>query len=69
MSIDFKCLVWKRVWKISFFGLKQGQDLENRAVHPIKNSQEYPPPPGLHVSDSFHLSTLSYFIKNIDSPL
>ena len=68
MSMDFKCLVWKRVWKISFFGLKQGQDLENRAVHPIKNSQESPPR-GLHVSDSFHLSTLSYFIKNIDSPL
>ena len=45
MSMDFKCLVWKRVWKISFFGLKQGQDLENRAVHPIKNSQESPPPP------------------------
>ena len=67
MSMDFKGLVWKRVWKISFFGLKQGQDLENRAVHPIKNSQEYSP--GLHVSDSFHLSTLSYFIKNIDSPL
>ena len=28
-----------------------------------------PPPGGLHVSDSFYLSTLSYFIKNIDSPL
>ena len=43
LGMDFKGLVWKRVSKISFFGLKQDQDLENRAVHPIKNSQEYPP--------------------------
>ena len=31
---DFKGLVWKRVWKITFFGLKSGQDLKNRAAHP-----------------------------------
>ena len=35
---------------MSFFGLKQGQDLEKPAAHPTKNSQEYPshrpPPPG-----------------------
>ena len=27
---------------MTFFGLKQGQDLENRAAHPTKNSQVYP---------------------------
>ena len=35
--------VWKRVWKITFFGPKSGQDLKNRAAHPTKNSQECPP--------------------------
>ena len=41
---DFRDLVWKRVWKITFFGLKTGQDLKNRAVHP---HQEFPGvPPG-----------------------
>ena len=27
---------------MTFVGLKKGQDLENRAAHPTKNSQEYP---------------------------
>ena len=30
---------------MAFFGLKLGLDLEMRAVHPTKNSNEYPPPP------------------------
>ena len=43
-GIDFRGLVWKRVRKISFFGPKKGQDLENRAAHP---HQEFPGvPPG-----------------------
>ena len=25
--------VWKQVWKMTFFGLKYGQDLENRVAH------------------------------------
>ena len=41
--MDFRGLFWKRVWVITFFGLKSGQDLKNRAAHPAKNSQEYPP--------------------------
>ena len=32
--MDFRGLVWKRVWKITFFGLKSGKDLKNRAAHP-----------------------------------
>ena len=32
--MDFRGLVYKRVWKITFFGLKSGQDLKNRAAHP-----------------------------------
>ena len=39
MDMDFRGLVWKRVWKITFFGLKSGQDLENQAAHP---HQEFP---------------------------
>ena len=31
------------MWKMTLFGLKYGQDLENRVAHPTKNSQEYPP--------------------------
>ena len=43
-SMDFRGLVWKRLWRITFFGLKSGQDLKNRAVHP---NQEFPGvPPG-----------------------
>ena len=52
-GMGFRGLVWKRVWKITQFGLKKGQDMENRAAHtPTKNSQEYPllptPPPGIN---------------------
>ena len=45
MGMDFIVLFWKWVWKITFFGLKSGQDLKNKVAHPTKNSQEYPPPP------------------------
>ena len=38
-GMDFRGLVGKRVWKITFFGLKQGQDLENWTAHP---QQEFP---------------------------
>ena len=44
MGMNFGGLVWKRVWKNTFFGLKQGQEVENRAAHPY---QEFPVvPPG-----------------------
>ena len=36
--------VWKLVWKMTFFGLQKGQDLENKEDTPIKNFQEYHPP-------------------------
>ena len=39
MAMDSRGLVWKRMWKMTFFGLKSGQDLENRAAHP---HQEFP---------------------------
>ena len=40
--MDFRGLVWKRVRKITFFGLKSGQDLENRAAHPHQdNTKEF----------------------------
>ena len=42
-GMEFRGLVWKRVWKITFFGLKSGQDLENREAHPHQEFQECPP--------------------------
>ena len=39
MGMDFRGLVWKQAWKMTFFGLKKGQDLKNRAAHPC---QEFP---------------------------
>ena len=32
------CMFCKRVWKMTFFGLKQGQDVENGQHTPTKNS-------------------------------
>ena len=46
--MDFRGQVWKRVWKIVCFGLKLGQDLENRAAYPYRKFREVsptPPPP------------------------
>ena len=43
MGIDFRDQVWKRVWKMTVFGLKWGQDLENRAAHPRKEFSGVPP--------------------------
>ena len=36
MGMDFRGQVWKRVWKMAWFGLKLGQDLGNRAAHPYQ---------------------------------
>ena len=43
MGMNFIVLIGKRVWKITFFGLKS--DLKNQVAHPTKNSHENPPPP------------------------
>ena len=43
MGMDFRDQVWKRIWKVAFFGMKKGQDLEDRAALPTKNFQENPP--------------------------
>ena len=45
-GMDYRGLVRKRVWKITFFGLKSGQDLENRAAHPHQEFPRVPPPLG-----------------------
>ena len=44
MGMDFRVLVWKRVCKITFFGLKSDQDLKNRAAHPHEEFSEVTPP-------------------------
>ena len=46
MGMYFWGQVWKRVWKMEYFGLKLGQDLGNRRHTPTKNSEEYSPPRG-----------------------
>ena len=67
--MDFRGLVWKRVWKITFFGLKSGQDLKNRAAHPHVDFPGVPPPspPGPAVkrgsSSLFTWSTAFYNIQ------
>ena len=45
--MDFRGLVLKRVWKITFFGLKSGHDLSlrKRAAHPHQEFPEVPPHP------------------------
>ena len=43
--MGFTGQVWKQVWKMTFFGLELGQDLENRAAHPHQEFPEVPPPP------------------------
>ena len=44
-GIDFSGQVWKTVWKMSPFGLKYGQDLENRAAYPHQEFPGVAPPP------------------------
>ena len=44
MGMDFRVLVWKWLWKITFFGLKSGQDLKKRAAHPHQEFSEVSPP-------------------------
>ena len=44
--MDFKDLVWKRVWKITFFGLKS-----NRAAHPHQEFLGVPHPRGGHAGN------------------
>ena len=51
-GMDFRILVWKRVYKIKFFGQKSGQDLKNRAAHPHQEFPEVLPPPPLPGVDS-----------------
>ena len=53
--MDFRGLIWKQMWKITFWGLKSGQDLKNRAANPhqefpgVQPSPPPPPPPRGHI--------------------
>ena len=44
-GMDFTGQVWKQVWKMTFFCLEQGQDLENRAAHLHQEFPGVPTPP------------------------
>ena len=45
MGMGFRGLVWKRVWIITFLGLKLGQNFKNQAAHPHQEFPGVPPPP------------------------
>ena len=65
--MDFRGLVCKRVWKITFFCLKQGQDLKNRAAHPHQEFPGVPAPPGVGSGSEIYLSeTGSHQIQQTD---
>ena len=42
-GMKFRVQVWKRVWKMEYFGLKLGQDLGNREAHPYQEFRGVPP--------------------------
>ena len=50
-GMGFSGLVWKRERKSTFFGLKSGQDLENRAAHPYQDIPRSTPPPPASFSE------------------
>ena len=45
MGMGFRGLVWKRVWIITFLGLKSGQNFKNQAAHPHQEFPGVPLPP------------------------
>ena len=49
-GMDFRDLVWKLVWKMTYFGLKPGQHLKNRAAHLHQELPRVPPLPGAIVT-------------------
>ena len=65
--MDFRGLVLKRVWKITFFGLKSVHDLSlrKRAAHPHQEFPEVPPPRARKVAESllFLNSPFLFFIS------
>ena len=48
--MDFRGKVWKRVWEITFYGLKSGQDLKNGAAHSHQEFLGEPPRDDSHLS-------------------
>ena len=66
--MDFRGLVWKRVWKITFFGLKSGQDLENQAAHPHQEFPGVTPPPGLKLCTLFRTKDKNHTLSSGRSP-
>ena len=63
-GMDFRGVVWKRVWKIAVFGLKWGQDLENRVAHPHYEFPGIPPPLSLSLCLSAPFTHLRGFVVN-----
>ena len=61
MGMDFRGLVWKQAWKMTFFGLKKGQDLKNRVAHPC---QEFPGVPTQRHQGQVVKAQLVVLLKN-----
>lgn len=52
---------------MTFFGLKEGQDLETERHSPTKHSWEYPPPPGTQLINPFNkMGKVKILTKNAD---
>ena len=62
--MDFRGLVWKRVWKITFFGLKSGQDLKNRAAHPHVDFPGVPPFPPRACSQAWKFKLPAVYLEH-----
>ena len=53
-GMDFRALVWKRVWKMTLFFVSNRVRIWRNGRHtPSKIFQEYPPPPGHNIILSF----------------
>ena len=61
MGMDFRVLVWKRVCKITFFGLKSDKDLKNRAAHPHEEFSEVTPR-GYNYIFKYHLRSFQWAV-------
>ena len=61
MGMDFRVLVWKRVCKITFLGLKSDKDLKNRAAHPHEEFSEVTPR-GYNYIFKYHLRSFQWAV-------
>ena len=62
-GMDFRGLIWKRVWKRTFFVWNRVRIWRIGRHNPTKNSQEYPPDPTSVTHVLFRLFKISILVK------